>query len=105
MQIKRHGNDGISKSKRRFSLPLKLNLLIIAIILSVSTGLVCISYRTYRNKIDSLYYSEVEKLAEAVSLNFTENLIKPLTAMVMSEEFQTVREQAEKEADPSPLEQ
>ena len=94
----------MSKNKRRISLSFKLNILIIAIILAVSIGLVLISYRTYSSKIDSLYNAKVETLAHSVSVNYTENLILPLVAMSQSEEFQEVREQAEKTNDHELLE-
>lgn len=95
----------MNKNKRRISLSFKLNILIIAIILAVSIGLVFISYRTYSSKIDSLYNAKVETLAHSVSLNYSENLILPLIAMSQSEEFQQVREQAEKTNDHELLEQ
>ena len=95
----------MDKNKRRISLSFKLNILIIAIILAVSIGLVFISYRTYSSKIDSLYYAKVETLAHSVSVNYTENLILPLIAMAQSEEFQEVREQAENTNDHELLEQ
>ena len=95
----------MDKNTRRFSLSFKLNILIIAIILAVSIGLVFISYRTYSSKIDSLYYAKVETLAHSVSVNYTENLILPLISMAQSEEFQEVREQAENTNDHELLEQ
>ena len=53
-------------SQRRFSLSLKLNLLIVFIILVVAGGLVLISYRIYCERVNEQYISRVEHAARVV---------------------------------------
>ena len=91
----------MNKKKHHLTLSVKLNLLIIAIILSVSVGLVAIGYYTYRRKIDSLYFSQVEKMARIVCENLDGSDVARLVEMAKTPEFIEVRSDATEKGDPS----
>lgn len=93
----------MDNKRRRIPLSLKLNILIIGMILLVSSGLVAISYQTYCKKIDSIYFEQIERLARLCSSDVSGEFVDMLVDVVMTEEFQTVRAQAEEKQDPSVL--
>lgn len=81
--------------KRRFSISLKLNIIIISCILVVSIGLTAISYTVYCKKVNSLYYDKAEKVAAAIAEGYVAfGGIEDLWNAFNTDEFREVRRQA-----------
>ena len=55
------------QENRRFSLGAKLNLILIASILLVALGLLLVTYNVYCDKVDHIYFEQVERAARGVS--------------------------------------
>ena len=83
----------MSNQKKRLSLSLKMNLFIIALVLSVSLGLVFTSYRVYCRKVDSFYFAQTERAAEDVLASDKDSL-KGLLQYYRTDEFAQARRQA-----------
>ena len=80
--------------KRFFSLAAKLNILIVALMLIMATGLVSIIYRVQCANIDEIYFNEAEKYAKLAVDNMLVDEIKHLIDVVDTEGFKAAREQA-----------
>ena len=92
----------MSNQKKRLSLSLKMNLFIIALVLSVSLGLVFTSYRVYCRKVDSFYFAQTERAAEDVLASDKDSL-KGLLQYYRTDEFAQARRQAMEAGDESLL--
>ena len=84
-------------SKKRVSLSLKLNLLIVSIILLITGGLVFFSYRVYSEKISELFIEQAVTAAEAAKEELIPDLVRHFWNEINTDEFRNVRENALKE--------
>ncbi len=83
------------QKRRRISIGLKLNILVITSILIVSIGLIVISYTIYSNEVESLYFDKVERAASAVSEGYVSfDDIQYLWETFNTDEFREVRQRA-----------
>ena len=80
--------------KKRFSISVKMFFLIVGIILLVSSGLVLVSYRVYSDHVNSLYFEQAERAANAVKGDIMEHVVLYLWDMINTEEFHAIREEA-----------
>ena len=80
--------------KRRISISVKMDLLLVSMILLVSAGLVAISYRVYSNRVNRLYYSQVERAANEAVGEIIPEMVINFWNEVNSDEFRTVRAEA-----------
>ena len=87
------------RSKKRVSLSLKLNLLIVSIILLITGGLVFFSYRVYSKKISELFIEQSVSAAEAAKEEIIPDMVKHFWDEINTDEFRKVRENALKEND------
>ncbi len=88
--------------KKRLPLSLKMNLFIIALVLSVSLGLIFTSYRVYCRKVDSFYFAQTERAAED-ALSMSMDYLISVLQYSRTEEFASARQQAMAAEDESML--
>ena len=86
-------------SKKRVSLSLKLNFLIVSIILLITGGLVFFSYRVYSKKISELFIEQSVSAAEAAKEELIPDLVRHFWNEINTDEFRNVRENALREND------
>ena len=86
-------------SKKRVSLSLKLNFLIVSIILLITGGLVFFSYRVYSKKISELFIEQSVSAAEAAKEEIIPDIVRHFWNEINTDEFRKVRENALKEND------
>ena len=83
------------RAKRRgLSLGAKLELLIIAIVLVVTAGLVGISYYVFCQRVDDDYYDRASRAAKAGTEFFSTEDILAYRDAILSREFQELRQRA-----------
>ena len=87
------------RSKKRVTLSLKLNLLIVSIILLITGGLVFFSYRVYSKKISELFIEQSVTAAEAAKEELIPDLVRHFWNEINTDEFRNARENALKEND------
>ena len=80
--------------KKRVSLSVKLNLLIVSIILLVIGGLMFISYRVYSKRISEHFIEQSVLAAEAAREEIIPEMVSFFWSQINTEEFRKVREQA-----------
>ena len=78
---------------RRISLRTRLNIMIVAVILAVSAGLVITGYRAHCNKVDEFYFERCEEAAVTASKNGG-YMIADIWDAVSTDGFRQVRERA-----------
>ena len=93
----------MEQKKRRFSLATKTNVFVTAIILIVSAGLVTIGYTVHAGQIDGIYIDMVNKTARAVRDAINTEAAVHIRDIVLSDEYQALRKEAEEKNDPSVL--
>lgn len=86
-------------SKKRISLSVKLNLLIISIIILVSGGLVLISYRVYSSKISEYFFEQLNNAAQAAKSEIIPDIVEHFWDEINTDDFRKVREEAIAEDD------
>ena len=82
------------KKERRFSLSLKLNLLIVAMILITSVGLVISSYYVHSRQIKRIYYSQTELAAKRMSELIMPEESASFWDAINNDEFRSLRARA-----------
>ena len=91
-------NCGEMKPKRRRrSMQLKLNALVIGNILAVAVGLILISYYVFCQRVDDEYYVRLSHAAEANAGNVIADELRFFWNMVNTDEFRELRDRAEAE--------
>ena len=86
-------------SKKRVSLSVKLNLLIISVILLVTVGLVLISYRIYSKRISEYYLSQIESAAQSAKEEILPDMVANFWNEINTDDFIKVHEAALAERD------
>ena len=81
-------------TKKRVSLSVKLNLLIVSIILLVTGGLVFISYRVYSKKISEHYIEQSKLAAQAAKEETIPEFVKHFWDEIDTDNFRKIREEA-----------
>jgi sigma-B regulation protein RsbU (phosphoserine phosphatase) len=94
---------GKNKTKR-IPLSWKLAAISIFMVAAVSTGMVLVSYYFYTNKINEYYSKEVFNCARHGMGLMQARLINGLADVILSDEYQAIREKAVKENNPGLLE-
>ena len=89
-----------NKKGRRFTLGLKLNLLIVCMILLVAGGLLLISYQVQANRITQEYYRRAEEAAQNGTQLISGMIVRDFRDVVSTDEFRKVREQAARANNP-----
>ena len=89
-----------NKKGRRFTLGLKLNLLIVCMILLVAGGLLLISYQVQANRITQEYYRRAEEAAQNGTQLISGMIVSDFRDVVSTDEFRKVREQAARANNP-----
>ena len=59
----------MERKARRVGLSMKLNILLVACLLMLASGLVAITYSVYCRKVDSIYFAQAERALEDVLNN------------------------------------
>jgi sigma-B regulation protein RsbU (phosphoserine phosphatase) len=85
------------KSKHKFTLAVKLNMITILIILLLMIGLVSITYRAQDSELHSKYFLAASNAATTTAENISVDAIKRLLEVVRTDEFEKVRVQALRE--------
>jgi len=85
---------GISKRSHGLSVSVKIYILIIAIILTVSAALVFTGYRTYSKNVDEAYYNRTRNAVSAGADFIPVDFLNHFWLAVQSEEFRRVKEEA-----------
>ena len=85
----------MNMKKKYFSLRLKLNLLIAALILVVATGLLAISYQVFSGTADRLFFERLKNAADDAADNLYAPAVLELRDAFLSDEFQALRREAE----------
>ncbi|MBR6707716.1 MAG: PP2C family protein-serine/threonine phosphatase [Clostridia bacterium] len=93
----------MKKKHRWVSLRTKMNVLLVTVILFVSFGLLGICYAVHSRAVDRYFIAEVDKAARAAVNDFASDSVLYIRKVVVSDEFQAVRAQAEKVDDESIL--
>ncbi|MBR2996800.1 MAG: hypothetical protein IKF45_08810, partial [Lachnospiraceae bacterium] len=88
------------KEGSRFTLGLKLNLLIVCMILLVAGGLLLISYQVQANRITQEYYRRAEEAAQNGTQLISGMIVSDFRDIVSTDEFREVREQAARANNP-----
>ena len=82
------------EKKKRLSLSLKINILIIISILMVFAGLVGISYFFYSQKINNFYFDQVSRAVYAAKENLYSGIVRYLWDQINTDEYRKVRAEA-----------
>ena len=93
----------MNNKKRRLTLAIKLNLMIVALLLIMATGLVTILYRVQCDSIDKIYYEQAERYADIAEDYVGASGIDILIKAVESDEFKAARNRAVVKGDESIL--
>ncbi|MBR4501162.1 MAG: PP2C family protein-serine/threonine phosphatase [Clostridia bacterium] len=91
------------KNHRWISLRTKMNVLLVTVILFVSFGLLGICYAVHSRAVDRYFIAEVDKAARAAVSDFASDSALYIRDAVISDEFRSVRAEAEKAGDESVL--
>lgn len=92
------------KTPRRFSLGLKLNLLVVCMILLVTGGLVTITYQVQARRISEEYYKKAEEAAATGASLVSGDVFQFFRELTVSDEYRKVRQQAVEAQDEKILE-
>ena len=85
--------------RRRWSMQIKLNALVIGNILAVAVGLMVISYYAFCQRADDKYYATLVNAADACANNVEAGLLKYFWNAVDTDEFRELRTRAEEAND------
>ncbi|MBQ4282130.1 MAG: hypothetical protein II753_08540, partial [Spirochaetales bacterium] len=85
------------KSKHKFTLAVKLNMITILMLLLMMIGLVSITYRAQDSELHSKYFLAASNAATTTAENISVDAIKRLLEVVRTDEFEKVRVQALRE--------
>ena len=96
---------GESRKPRRFSLGLKLNLLVVIGILLSSLGVLSVIYSIHRRQIEQIYFDNAEHASLNASNIIDPDFIEWFWNEVNTEEFRSLREQAVRANDPGIIEE
>ena len=97
-------NKQLGKTKRvRFSLRLKMNILIGASILVTSIGLLAITYTVHCTRINELLCDQTEQAACIAGKYAYPDCVEFLIDNIETDEFRSVRSKAEAENDPDAI--
>lgn len=89
------------RKPRRVGLGTRLNIMLIACILLISSGLLLITYRVYCRKVDSFYIAQAENAVKAAAEDFTAyDYVAYLWKMINTDEFRALRQKAVAANDP-----
>ena len=89
--------------KRRVSLALKMNILIIAAIIGIAFGLVLIAFFLNTRQIRNMYLNQLDRVARLCRMAVYEEDADWLIEELCTEEFLAVKKQAEEQDDPEIL--
>ena len=85
----------MERKARRIGLGTKLNIIIIACILMIASGLVAITYSVYCRKVDSIFFAQAERAARDIADNhLPSDYLGYLRKMIETDEFREVHERA-----------
>ena len=87
----------MEKKKKRLTLSVQLNALVIAIILALSAGLTAIAYEMNGSRVDRYFKTATTNYADTVAAFLDGDWFGHFLGMIRSEEFQTLRERAVRE--------
>ena len=88
---------------RRVSLALKLNLLIIAIVLALSVGLIVIAYNANSRRVDKMFQDRAEHALNNFREDYVPEVARYLWQMMQTDGFKDARRRAVEANDPSIL--
>ena len=89
---------------KNHSLSLRIYLLIIALVMVIGGGLAWAAYRANTKQVDSFYMTKASQLSSAIAANMDGNAMAELKELLMSDEYQAVRKQAEENEDSTSIE-
>ena len=85
----------MERKARRIGLSMKLNILLVACLLMIASGLVAITYSVYCRKVDSIYYAQIERaLKDVLSNHLPPDYTSNLRMMTDTDEFREVHARA-----------
>ena len=85
----------MERKARRVGLSMKLNILLVACLLMIASGLVAITYSVYCRKVDSIYFAQAERALEDVLNNHIPwDYTAYLRRKIDTDEFREVRARA-----------
>ena len=85
----------MERKARRVGLSMKLNILLVACLLMIASGLVAITYSVYCRKVDSIYFAQAERALEDVLNNHIPwDYTAYMRRKIDTDEFREVRARA-----------
>lgn len=91
------------RKRRRVSLALKLNILIIAAIIGIAFGLVLIAFFLNSRQVRNMYLNQLDRVARMCRMAVFEEDADWLMEVLCSDEFLALKKQAEEQEDPEIL--
>ena len=89
---------------KNHSLSLRIYLLIIALVMAIGGGLAWAAYRANTKQVDSFYMTKASQLSSAIAANMDGDAMAELKELLMSDEYQAIRKQAEENEDSTSIE-
>ena len=89
---------------KHHSLSLRVYLLIIALVMAIGGGLAWAAYRANTNQVDSFYMTKASQLSSAIAANIDGDAMAGFRELLMSDEYQAIRKQAEENEDSTSIE-
>ena len=89
---------------KNHSLSLRIYLLIIALVMVIGGGLAWAAYRANTKQVDSFYMTKASQLSSAIAANMDGDAMAELKELLMSDEYQAIRKQAEENEDSTSIE-
>ena len=90
--------------KRKHSVSLRINLLILVLGIVIASGLVTAAYLTNSRQVDEFYMTRTSQTASTIAANLDPDMISRLLDTILTDEYQATRKEAEAAQDNSRIE-
>ena len=90
--------------KRKHSVSLRINLLILVLGIVIASGLVTAAYLTNSQQVDEFYMTRTSQTASTIAANLDPDMISRLLDTILTDEYQATRKEAEAAQDNSRIE-
>ena len=90
--------------KRKHSVSLRINLLILVLGIVITSGLVTAAYLTNSQQVDEFYMTRTSQTASTIAANLDPDMISRLLDTILTDEYQATRKEAEAAQDNSRIE-